>query len=753
MLKKKRLFALLLSLIMIFSSMTTAFAAETTETLETESTVTQETEVETEADASTWLPEDFTYGTETFELYPASEESKKIYVDAWVVTGLSESGTAKLAENTDLVIPATDPDGTKVQGVGKNAFNKKGLTSVTFPENVKASYDDTTWDTTGKGLTERGDFFIGYAAFRYNNFTTLELPEGVIHIDTYAFANNTSLSSVTFPKSVMQIRSGAFYKDSLTSATFADVNDFGLQLDTQAFMGNQLTAVQLPSNTEKLHKWTFIQNTGMETITSGTSAEKKGGLVYLYIDAEEIGNYATTDTVVHKIILGKMPVPWCADHFTYAEDGTTILGLSDLGKEKIKENPAVIIPEGVTALGDGTNMTGIFVYPETVDGVTTYYAPESVSLPSTLTTIGKWTFALNPNLTYVSEMTEITLPDGLVSIGQTAFQNSKLTSIIIPDSVTTMGNGAFTGSGSLTSVTLSKNVKNIPASAFNAGSSTTMSLKELVIPEGVETIGNTAFTGAHIENLILPNSLTEIGTSAFANHKLTEVTIPASVTKIGNYAFRAIQEGYTGFLKTVNLNEGLETIGREAFAGGAITEITLPSTVVLSTKNKVADCIFGNAKTPASPIVTVYVNDRTKAAPAGEEGSYNTEFANSYSHVVVFKGIDIAASTATLAYETVEYTGNAFTPVVTIKGLVEGTDYTVEYQNNVEAGTATVVITGTGKYEGTITKTFTIKEKPADSEDTEKEEKPVRALVKRVKSLSNALSRLFSSIKRLFRWF
>ena len=40
--------------------------------------------------------------------------------------------------------------------------------------------------------------------------------------------------------------------------------------------------------------------------------------------------------------------------------------------------------------------------------------------------------------------------------------------------------------------------------------------------------------------------------------------------------------------------------------------------------------------------------------------------------------------------------------------LTNGTDYNVSYSNNIYAGTATVRITGTGNYSGTITKTFTI---------------------------------------------
>lgn len=59
-----------------------------------------------------------------------------------------------------------------------------------------------------------------------------------------------------------------------------------------------------------------------------------------------------------------------------------------------------------------------------------------------------------------------------------------------------------------------------------------------------------------------------------------------------------------------------------------------------------------------------------------------------------------------------EHTGAAIEPppVVTLNGvtLVKDRDYTVEYENNVEIGTATYKITGTGNYEGSITGSFKI---------------------------------------------
>jgi hypothetical protein len=58
------------------------------------------------------------------------------------------------------------------------------------------------------------------------------------------------------------------------------------------------------------------------------------------------------------------------------------------------------------------------------------------------------------------------------------------------------------------------------------------------------------------------------------------------------------------------------------------------------------------------------------------------------------------------------WTGSAITPTVTVKDgsttLKSGTDYTVAYSNNVNAGDATVTITGKGNYTGTVSVKFKI---------------------------------------------
>ena len=89
-----------------------------------------------------------------------------------------------------------------------------------------------------------------------------------------------------------------------------------------------------------------------------------------------------------------------------------------------------------------------------------------------------------------------------------------------------------------------------------------------------------------------------------------------------------------------------------------------------------------------------------------------------YYYIFTASGVipkaDIANASVT-GIQDVIYNGEAFCPVITVQlagnTLELNKDYTVEYKNNINAGTATVIITGIGEYVGTTEKTFTIKKK------------------------------------------
>ena len=91
-----------------------------------------------------------------------------------------------------------------------------------------------------------------------------------------------------------------------------------------------------------------------------------------------------------------------------------------------------------------------------------------------------------------SELTSITIPNSVTSIGGAVFENcSGLTSITIPNSVTSIGWYAFSGCSGLTSVTIPNSVTSIGGQAFYECSS----LTSITIPHSVMSIGDQAFYG------------------------------------------------------------------------------------------------------------------------------------------------------------------------------------------------------------------------------------------------------------------
>ena len=91
-------------------------------------------------------------------------------------------------------------------------------------------------------------------------------------------------------------------------------------------------------------------------------------------------------------------------------------------------------------------------------------------------------------------------------------------------------------------------------------------------------------------------------------------------------------------------------------------------------------------------------------------------FLGNFSGTLTFTFKIVAASIANATVTGIvakTYTGKKLTqaPVVKVGGktLKAGTDYVRSYENNLNAGTATITMTGQGNYKGTISKTFKIK--------------------------------------------
>ncbi len=97
-----------------------------------------------------------------------------------------------------------------------------------------------------------------------------------------------------------------------------------------------------------------------------------------------------------------------------------------------------------------------------------------------------------------------------------------------------------------------------------------------------------------------------------------------------------------------------------------------------------------------------------------EGGSSDFYLLKNSGFIVEYENVkkDLENCDISLEYATTDYTGKEKTPTITIKDgsttLVKGTDYTVEYLNNTDVGTASVVVIGKGNYTGKIIKEFEI---------------------------------------------
>ncbi|MBQ6780506.1 MAG: leucine-rich repeat protein [Treponema sp.] len=173
-----------------------------------------------------------------------------------------------------------------------------------------------------------------------------------------------------------------------------------------------------------------------------------------------------------------------------------------------------------------------------------------------------------------TSLVAVLLPEGITSIGDSAFRNcTSLKKITIPESVTSIGSSAFYGCSSLTEIAIPENVTCIGSSAFFGCSS----LREMDIPETVTSIESRAFYDCtSLAKISIPNTVTSIGSEAFFGcSSLAEIAIPNTVTSIGNRAFHGCSA-----LTEIALPETVTSIESDAFYGcTSLAEIAIPNTV------------------------------------------------------------------------------------------------------------------------------------------------------------------------------
>lgn len=162
---------------------------------------------------------------------------------------------------------------------------------------------------------------------------------------------------------------------------------------------------------------------------------------------------------------------------------------------------------------------------------------------------------------------DITIEDGVTSIGSFAFEDMKITNITLPDSVTSIGEKAFADCGDLSSISMPAGLTTVGRNAFYF----CRNLESVYISDLVAWCSINFYDGGAnplywgtpgaqlyvqdqlVTELVIPDGVTSVGTYAFSGTDFEEITIPNSITSIAAGAF-----AYCDKLKTVHYN-GTET--------------------------------------------------------------------------------------------------------------------------------------------------------------------------------------------------
>jgi len=169
--------------------------------------------------------------------------------------------------------------------------------------------------------------------------------------------------------------------------------------------------------------------------------------------------------------------------------------------------------------------------------------------------MANWSTNNVPWKNYKTDITSVSIEDGVTSIGTCAFyQLTNLTSVSIGTSVTTIKGDVFAGCTSLTSITFPNSVTSIGQSVCDG----CVKLTSVVLPDGLKNIPSYAFQDCFsLTSITIPDGVEIISESAFNYCKaLPSVTIPSSVIYIYAEAFRycsTLEDIYVSWTEAENI--------------------------------------------------------------------------------------------------------------------------------------------------------------------------------------------------------
>lgn len=170
------------------------------------------------------------------------------------------------------------------------------------------------------------------------------------------------------------------------------------------------------------------------------------------------------------------------------------------------------------------------------------------------------------------EITNVTISDGVTSIGSSAFCYCSVKSITLPFGLKHIGASAFFNCPNIQQIKIPDSVEHIDPYAF----SFCKGLHTVQLPSSLTLISEELFAECdNLKNLSIPDTVTEIGANAFLRCTAFILeTLPSGIQRIGAAAFENC-----GRIENLELPKTLESIGEAAFGGTIIDKASFDGTL------------------------------------------------------------------------------------------------------------------------------------------------------------------------------
>ena len=422
---------------------------------------------------------------------------------------------------------------------------------------------------------------------------TVEIPEGVKGIASYAFERQTLLDNVTLPSTLKYVGVNAF--KSCTNLEDIDLPEGVVRVEDGAFRNcTYAQTVKLPSSLQEIGDSAFENCTSFSGVECPESLRFIGGgafsncwrmlSVSLPVGLESVGTNAFLDC--RRLIGVSTPT-----HLNTMKE-LFPSAYANLATIEIADTENTLVPRIFAECSSLTEVKipeGIRLIPE--EAFVGCLAVQSFNLPNTITNIGARAFSGLTQMTSFAfpaevetiadeafagcvNLASLSLPEGVKHIGSRAFDGlALLARADIPGTVVEMGEAPFAGCGQIRAVSIPGNVATVK-SLFPDAYGEIVSASVTV---GTTCVGERLFADcSKLTSVDLPSTLVEIGECAFENCALlADAGVPAGVERLGESAFLNCAS-----LAKIALPNGLVTVPYQAFAGcEALAEIVIPENV------------------------------------------------------------------------------------------------------------------------------------------------------------------------------